>query len=413
MLLSSTKIKIPLKRILKTIEANGDFGFSLIKNNNKYYFNAIYLSSISRKIHNLLISDPLADEYNLSSDEDVIQILSFSDFEINDHNVEKCIDLAIELQSDSLLNYIFKRCANSWDNEQILKYAIVGFNNDLSISELEMKFVEKLEELFLSGKLVDTPNNDPSSFCESIKNGEKLSCDGKDGPCPSGLIYYILKTYSSKINMDVLTAIIFAYTGLPVSKKNLKLISFLPLEKVMNIYSPDINQNYFKFLISSLSDSNHDDFYKYYNIIHSHENNKDELCDRYGIMKTRIKPKLLCQECTGINSIYPIINIFNSYGYYKTPTNVHGIIIFDFQPHIIKLYGYLIKNPPEEWILSGSMDNKEWLVLDYSHKYTTEDYYVKLLHMNGEFSTLKIEQPKDSTFQFSINQIEFFGDIIS
>lgn len=107
---------------------------------------------------------------------------------------------------------------------------------------------------------------------------------------------------------------------------------------------------------------------------------------------------------------------------YISPNVANPWVLFDFKNTKIKLSGYYLKASPKvsptSWILEGSNDNEQWIILDEQNS----NYILKFVHScNLSVSTndyyrffkfTSIAKNSAASYQLVLEQIDFYGNIL-
>lgn len=468
MLLQKKEISIPIHDFLNSECASIDADFSLIYKNQDFHFNSTYLISISQTIRDIFISDPLAFEYTINAQfknkiKDIIGILSNPTFKISGSNYDDCFNLSFDLRSDQLFSFIWERICSKLKSREILKYSVLAYKNRIELPEsLEIRLAEEFQKLFFSGLIIEmsfdecyaisltecNPKED-KEFLDRHAKSEKpqkapvyTGIDQSIGPTPPGIIYLMLKKYPTYLLSFVRNILVNRCTNTPDNK---------PKNSFLKSFDPDAQQDG-KNLLNILQTSNINTIRFFYNSIKLKNNftldsSLNSLCpftvpskrkfDYYnnynGIMKTQIRP--IIKAPLSISPKYPIMNILiyddtRKYSdqkdiYYLSNSYVsreekNNFIEFDFSPHYIKLTSFIMINPPKSWKLTALYPKKpdeptSWFLIDkhISNSNTENENLVFRDVKNLEVSCqkFKLQQPEDTSFQFSLSFIDFFGTV--
>ncbi|OHT12434.1 hypothetical protein TRFO_17701 [Tritrichomonas foetus] len=423
MLQKTKNFALPISTILQIEYTSLDLDFTIFVQKRPFNFNSTFLASISRRIFNLLLSDPLVREYHIKSDISNIDILTKNGYKVEKSNINDCISLAVELQSDSLFTYICSQYKSMMSDKMLLDLAITAFENGLPLSTIEVELAHCFQNLFLSGQLIEIDESEVLVLTEEINDPPKFVGIKNSRPAPAGLVYHILKNFPNKLKPLIKAALIFKYTLNPPSK-NLFLLQFVPFSQIdkseieecfkLNInllrfnIIPETTTTNLKIVGSSLEIDKNDPF--------------------NGIMRKIIKPNVYAIPSE--SNYYSISNIFNEYGFYKTEKNQKGKIEFSFAPFYVSLTKYIIRNPPKEWEISydnpdvQDIEGKSILKYNlseneapYTHhlidkaKSQNKEIVIREIAESNPCQIIFIEQPENTNFQFSINQIEFYGTV--
>lgn len=470
MLLPKKQISIPIHDFLNTEFSSLDLDFKLIYKNQTYNFNSTYLASISQSIRDIFISDPLAFEYDIDIQiknkmKDIITILSDMSFQVNNSNYADCFGLAIKLRSDQLFSFIWNQIKTKLNKKDILKYAVLAYNNRIEIPEsLEICLAENFQDLFLSGlvtelspdecmaiTLTESDPKDDKEFYDRIsttaqqydlKLPKYLGFDKSIGQTPPGLIYLIMKKYPTYILSFIRNVIINRYINQPESqKKNSYLIKFDTDVEKSGEYMIDAfassNINSIRFVLNSMKSKVQFPSKSAYTSQVPFAVPCNKIFDYYsnynGIIKTSLRPIIRAPK--SLSPEYPIMNIFicddtrsisnqnDSFVPRKTYISIekeNNFIEFDFSPYYIKLSSFVMIDPPISWELLALYPRKPdnynyWFLIDkhYSNSISKSGNIVfkDIKNLDISCQKFKLQQPKDTSFRFSLNFIDFFGTI--
>lgn len=449
-----SNISIPIHDILHSESSSLDLDFSLLYKNQKFNFNSTYLASISQTIRNLFISDPLAFQYDLNIQvknkmKDIINILSNSTFQVTNSNYADCFNLVIKLRCDYLFSFIWNQIGSKLKKKEILQYCVLAYNNGIEIPKsLLSRLAELFQRLFISGLVTEiTPDESLAlSLIEADADQEYHDQISKEppkyvgindsfGPTPPGLVYLIVKEYPSHMISSIKSAIINRYVNQQgKNPKNTFLIQYDDYnDSTVNLIdSFKSNINNIRFVLDSLDSKkkmqdNPCYFYPHFTVpcnrIFDYYNNYN------GIIKTSLRPIIKAPK--SLSPEYPLMNILiyddsrksNSFSpakSYISQEEEDNFIEFDFSPNSIKLSSFIMIDPPESWELRGfdsqTPDNYDhWILIDKhisnSNSEKQNIVYKDVKNFNIYCQKFKLLQPKDTSFQFSLNFIDFFGSV--
>lgn len=468
-MLPKKQISIPIHDILHTELTSSDLDFSLVYKSQNFRFNSTYLASISQAIRNLFISDPLAFQYDINIPtknkmKEIIKILSNSSFQVNNLNYADCFSLAIKLRSDKLFSFIWDQISTKLKKKEILKYAVLAYNNGIEIPEsLEIRLAEEFQNLFISGLvteispdesmallLTDSDPVEDKEYIERIslnpqqhsKPPKYSGIDQSIGPTPAGLAYLMLKKYPSYMLSYIRGVIINRYINLPESNsKNTFLLQYddearKSGKNLIDLFKSS-NFNSIRFVLNSVREKANQSLNPVYICQQPYTVPCDKVFDYYnnyqGIIKTSLRPTIKAPK--SISPEYPLMNIliyddsktvldqnnsFFSTKSYISEEDKNNYIEFDFSPYSIKLSSFVIINPPKSWELMALYPRKPgnynyWFLIDKHisdcNSESQNIVFKDVKNLDISCQKFKLQQPKDTSFQFSLNYIDFFGTI--
>lgn len=163
--------------------------FSLIHNGHAYRFNSTALAHGSLKIFRLLLEDPLCRSLEVAADDKALRFFGDVDSAITRDNIETVLQLAVELEIDSLfVAASVSEALSSLPTAKKIEFAVAGFRAGLSVVQICSQLVDSFGEVlsYFQNEVKKSPDDQSlRNLCRLIlrRYGELLGNDMVDRAC--------------------------------------------------------------------------------------------------------------------------------------------------------------------------------------------------------------------------------------
>lgn len=163
--------------------------FSLIHNGHAYRFNSTALAHSSLKIFRLLLEDPMCRSLEVAADEKALRFFGDVDSAITRDNIETVLQLAVELEIDSLfVAASVSEALSSLPTAKKIEFAVAGFRAGLSVVQICSQLVDSFGEVlsYFQNEAKKSPDDQSlRNLCRLIlrRYGELLGSDMVDRAC--------------------------------------------------------------------------------------------------------------------------------------------------------------------------------------------------------------------------------------